>query len=148
MPLIQIIMNMLNTILVIVAFASIFNFITMICQEITISTTICILLFIVMFIVNMSASYALLDAKPLITNYGIDEQGNKFIISQETNPEYQGNTKYYIAKVFYLLNPESQANEIQGNSTEYMYEMPFYTTMLIIVVNIGGIIIFSKKQLK
>ena len=51
-------------------------------------------------------------------------------------------------KAIYLLNPESQATEIQSRSTEYIYEMPIYSIGLTIVISMGGIWIFSKKQLK
>ena len=60
MSLSQFAMVLLNTVLVIISFCSIFNFISMICSEITVSTTICIILFITMFIAEGSISLLLL----------------------------------------------------------------------------------------
>ena len=83
---------LLNTALVIISFCSIYNFITMICSEITISTTICIILFIVMFIVQ-GAFGLTAYANKYIENAFYDENGNKHIISQELDPNYPGDEK-------------------------------------------------------
>ena len=63
----QFLMIILNTILIIISFCSIYNFIAMTCTEITISTTICTLLFIAMFIMQASFGYIASSTK-YITN--------------------------------------------------------------------------------
>lgn len=148
MQIFQFVMNILNTGLIILSFCSIYNFITMICSDITVSTTICIFLFIAMFILSASTQYALIDIQPTIKEYEINENGEQFVVDEKPNPNYPGSIKYNIMKAIYLLNPESQATEIQSRSTEYIYEMPIYSIGLTIVISIGGIWIFSKKQLK
>ena len=77
-----------------------------------------------------------------------DENGNRYVLSQEPNPNYPGDQKVKIAKVIYLLIPNAQANEVQNNSFENTNQTPFYSISLIIVVNIVGIYLFSKKELK
>ena len=48
---------LLNTALVIISFCSIYNFITMICSEITISISICIILFVAMFVAQAALGF-------------------------------------------------------------------------------------------
>ncbi len=138
---------LLNTVLVIISFCSIFNFIAMVCSEITISTTICIILFIAMFIAE--GSFALTaTSKKYIEHTFFDENGNKHIISQELNPNYPGDEKVKQARIIYLSIPQGQAMEIGGNDLKYMKQMPIYSTILIGIVNILGVYIFYKKELK
>lgn len=147
MPLSQFALVILNTILVIISFCSIFNFIAMICSEITISTTICIILFIAMFIAQ--GSFALTaNSNKYINHTYTDENGNTHIISQEPNPNYPGDQKVKQAKIIYLSIPQGQAMEIGNNDLESLQQMPIYSISLIVIINILGVYIFSKKELK
>ena len=147
-PVSNFIMNIINTMLTIISFCTIYNFITIICSDITISTTLCICIFIAMFILASSTSYALADVEPVIKKYEINSEGEKILVSEEENPNYPGTVKYNIMKAIYLLNPESQATEIQNNNQEYSYQMPIYSLGLILAINLVGIWIFKEKQLK
>lgn len=147
MTLTQFMMVLLNTILIIISFCSIYNFISMICSEITISTTMCIIIFIAMFIAQGAFSFTA-HANKYIENTFYDENGNKHIISQEINPNYPGDEKVKQAKMFYLSIPQGQAMEISNNDLAYLKQMPIYSITLIGIVNILGIYIFSKKELK
>lgn len=147
-PVSNFIMNIINTMLTIISFCTIYNFITIICSDITISTTLCICIFIAMFILASSTSYVLADIEPVIKKYEINSEGEKILVSEEENPNYPGTVKYNIMKAIYLLNPESQATEIQNNNQEYAYQMPIYSLGLILVINLVGIWIFKEKQLK
>ena len=137
---------LLNTALVIISFCSIYNFITMICSEITISISICIILFVAMFVAQAALGFTA-HASKYIENAFYDN-GNKYIISQEPNPNYPGDEKVKQARMIYLSIPQGQANEIGNNNLEYLKQMPIYSITLIGIVNILGIYIFSKKELK
>lgn len=139
-------MNMLNTVLIMIAFCSIFHFITMICSEITVSTTINIVSFIAMFIVVSSLRYIANSQKYITHSYW--EDGIEYIISQEPNPNYPGDEKVKSAKAIYLFIPQGQANEIANINTEDLYKMPIYSFLFISIINIGGIYVFSKKELR
>ena len=147
MPISDFLMSILNVVLIIISFFSIFNFVTMICSEITVSTTICILLFIAMFIAQ--ASFALTaNSNKYIEHTYHDENGNKYIISQEINPNYPGEQIVKMAKMVYLLIPQGQAMEIGSGDTEYAYQMPMYSLIVIGIFNVCGLYLFSKKELK
>lgn len=135
--------------LVIISFCSIFNFITIICSEITVSTTINILLFIIMFIVIFSL-ITVISTPKYITSSFIDENGNETIINKELNPNYPGETKIKIAKNICYLLPEGQNYQISTISEENkdIYIMPIYSLFTIVIVNILGIYSFSKKDIK
>ena len=147
MPESQFAINMLNTALIIIAFCSIFNFITMLCSEITISTTVCILLFIGMFILSSSLSLVI-NQEPYYYTYSYDENGVRTIASKEPNYNYPGEQKIKIAKVIYLFLPQAQAEEISNAESEYMNQMTAYSIAFIVIVNLAGIYLFSKKELK
>lgn len=147
MPLSQFALVILNTILVIISFCSIFNFIAMICSEITISTTICIILFIAMYVAQGSFGLIANNNKYINHTY-TDENGNTHIISQEPDPNYPGDQKVKQAKIIYLSIPQGQAMEIGNNDLESLQQMPIYSISLIVIINILGVYIFSKKELK
>ena len=143
----EIVLNFVDTVLVIIAFCSIFNFITMLCSEITISTTVCILLFIGMFILSSSLSLVI-NQEPYYYTYSYDESGVRTIASKEPNYSYPGEQKIKIAKVIYLFLPQAQAEEISNAESEYMNQMTAYSIALIVIVNLAGIYLFSKKELR
>ncbi len=146
MPLTDLVMSILDTFLIIIVYCSIFNFITMICSEITISITVNILLFITIFIVVAALGYVANSPEYLTNSYW--EDGVETIISQEPNPNYPGDLKVNFAKAIYLLIPQGQANDIANLNMEYIYQMPFYSIILSFTINIIGVYIFSKKELK
>lgn len=147
MPLSQFLMAILNEFLIIIAFCTIYNFVAMLFSEITISTTICIILFIAMFIISGSLALTI-SSKDYINILYYDENGEGNIVSQTINPNYPGEQKIKIAKTIYYFMPQGQAEEIQSGKTEYLSKLPFYSITLIGVVNIVGIYLFTKKELK
>ena len=147
MPMAQFWMSILNTVLIIIAFCSIYHFIAMICKEITVSTTISIVLFIAMFIAQ--SSFGLTASRDeYITHTSYTEDGTRYIVNKEPDPNYPGEAKVKTARAIYLFIPEGQAMEIGINDAEYLYQMPKYSVTLIIVINALGMCLFSKKELK
>lgn len=146
LPMMEFIMFILNSLLVIITYCSIYNSITMICPEITVATVISIITFIIMFIVEASVGY--IANQPKYTTNSYYEDGKEYIISQEINPNYPGDEKVKIAKTIYLIIPQGQASKIANMDTEVIYKMPIYSLIIISIINIGGIYLFSKKELK
>lgn len=142
----QLLLIMLDTMLIIISFCSIFNFVAMICSDITVSTTICMVLFIAMFIAQAALSLTAFSTKYL-TNTTFDENGD-IITTQEPDPNYPGDEKVKQARILYLLIPQGQAMEVGNNDIELLSQMPIYSIFLISIVNFLGIYIFYKKDLK
>ena len=147
MPLTDFFMSILNVFLIIVSFCSIFNFIVMLFSEITISTTICIILFIAMFIMEGAFSLTANSSKYINQTF-VDENGNTEIVNQTLNPNYPGEEKVKFAMAIYLLIPQGQAMDIGNCDVDYLYVMPFYSLGLIFCFNALGVFIFSRKELK
>ena len=137
---------LLNTALVIISFCSIYNFITMICSEITISISICIILFVAMFVAQAALGFTANSRKYI--EHAFWDNGNKYIISQEPDPNYPGDEEVKQARTLYLSIPQGQAMKIGGNDLTYSAQMAISSIILIGVVNIVGVCIFSKKELK
>ena len=139
-------MKIINTILIIIAFCTIFNFITMLCREVTTSLTICALLFIAMFIIQAAIAPT---ASQLPYEKAIDQNGN-IIVTDKPNLAYN-DFKVKTARVLYLLNPEGQAMEVYNNDSEepnFLNQMPIYSGGLIVILNTLGVALFNKKELK
>ena len=47
-----------------------------------------------------------------------------------------------------MFLPQAQAGEISNAEPEYMNQMPAYSIAFIVIVNLVGIYLFSKKELK
>ena len=145
-------LNILCTFLIIISFCSIYNFITMICSEITISTIINILIFIIMFILASSLGYVVHSSKYINNTY--IENGVEHIISQEINPNYPGDEKVELAKIFYLAIPQGQASELMRSNdvikldTIPLYNLIIYSVIIILIINSIGLWLFSRKELK
>ena len=146
LPITDYFMFILNSLLVIITYCSIYNLISMICPEITVATVISIITFIIMFIVEASVGY--IANQPKYTTNSYYEDGKEYIVSQEINPNYPGDEKVKIAKTIYLIIPQGQASKIANMDTEVIYKMPIYSFIIISIINIGGIYLFSKKELK
>lgn len=137
---------LLNTALIIISFCSIYNFITMICSEITISISICIILFVAMFVAQAALGLTANSRKYI--EHAFWDNGNKYIISQEPDPNYPGDENVKQARMLYLFIPQGQAMKIGNNDLTYSVQMTISSIILICVVNIVGVCIFSKKELK
>lgn len=141
----DLIIKLINSILIIIAFCTIFNFITMLCKEPTTALTICTLLFIVLFVIQAAISPT---AHQLPYQKAIDSNGN-IIVTNEPNLAYN-EFKVKTAKMLYLLNPEGQAMEVYNNIEvpSFLKQLPIYSCGLIIILNTLGIVLFNRKELK
>ena len=138
MPLSQLAISIINTFLIIIVYCSVFNFITMVCSEITVS--------IGMFIIE--AYFGYIANFPKYVTHSYWENGIEYISSKEPNPSYPGDQKVKLAKTIDLLIPQGQANEISNMDVESLYQMPIYSISLIIITNLIGVYLFSRKEFK
>ena len=147
--------------LIIVVYCTIYNFITMLCKDASVSLVACVIMFIIMFVAMMFVSTKLME-KPYtkITQY--NEQGEIESSREEINPDYPTEATVKIYKVINYLLPTGQAGILQNACSEivgpdeyeinqrkqYLNEMPFYAISEIVLLNILGIFIFKRQELK
>lgn len=133
---------------IIVAYSSIFNLITLACPDMTVATIICMLLFLVMYIVTSSLT-SIINAPEYITHTLTDDSGNIQVISEEPNPNYPGKVKMIISKLLYYIIPTGSAMQMAGNidNIDVVLSLSYLVT-IIILSNVFGICIFNRKDLK
>lgn len=145
---------LLDMIMIIIAYSSIFNFIALICSNITISTVSSLLLILIMFVIDMLLSPTANSTEYIQKNKVMDEQGN---ITYEIvkNEDYLGKIIQTTCKTIINFNPVSQAIEISGNKINMNEEdfnnmkvYPLYSLGLIIIITAIGIYLFNIKELK
>lgn len=145
---------LLDMIMIIIAYSSIFNFIALICSNITISTVSSLLLILIMFVIDMLLSPTANSTEYIQKNIVMDEQGN---VTYEVvkNEDYPGKLVQTICKTISNFNPVSQAIEISGNKINMNEEdfnnmkvYPLYSLGLIIIITAIGIYLFNIKELK
>ena len=145
---------LLDMIMIIIVYSSIFNFIALICSNITISTVTSLLLILIMFVTDMFLSPTANSTEYIQKNKVMDEQGN---ITYEVvkNEDYPGKLVQTICKTISNFNPVSQAIEISGNKINMNEEdfnnmkvYPLYSLGLIIIITAIGIYLFNIKELK
>ncbi len=149
------------TSLIIVAYCTIYNFITMLCKDASVSLVTCVIIFIIMFVAMMFVSTKLME-KPYIKITQYNEKGEIEFSDKEINPNYPGETTIKMYKVINYLLPTGQAEMLQNACAETIepdeYEinqikqdlrkMPFYAISEIVLLNILGILIFKSQELK
>ena len=156
----------LNAVLIIITYCSIFNLISMLCSEITISVVMSVVIFVIMFVSEMLIGETANQPK-YITSSNWDN-GVRTIVNQEPNPNYPGDDIVNCAKTIYLLLPQGQANLIKDSkltdsneireqiytkeeieeNIKKLYQIHIYSLIVISVINMGGLYLFSKKELK
>ena len=145
---------LLDIIMIIIVYSSIFNFIALICSNITISTVSSLLLILIMFVIDMLLSPTANSTEYIQKNKVMDEQGN---ITYEIvkNEDYPGKIIQTTCKTIINFNPVSQAIEISGNKINMNEEdfnnmkvYPLYSLGLIIIITAIGIYLFNIKELK
>ena len=151
---------LLDMVLIIIAYSSIFNFITLICSDITIATVVCILSFIGMFVVSEFVVSPIANDKKYYSNYVTNENGEIIETQKHLNPNYVGDFAKQVYKNILYIIPSGQASQIQSTMSNLSYENDRYMTDtdiklaglyslgLIIVINGIGIYFFKRKDLK
>ncbi len=154
MSFLQLAVILLDIIMIIIVYSSIFNFIALICSNITISTVSSLLLILIMFVIDMLLSPTANSTEYIQKNIVMDEQGN---VTYEVvkNEDYPGKIIQTTCKTIINFNPVSQAIEISGNKINMNEEdfnnmkvYPLYSLGLIIIITAIGIYLFNIKELK
>ena len=158
-------MSILDTILIIIVYCSIFNFVSMIFSEATVSTIINVIILIIFFVLAFYFGSTANEPKyygSIIT----DKYGKVTVTDKYPNPNYPGDEKVRFAKNVELSTPVGQAfsiftleddtsmsaldddNAILNTKEDILCAILIYSVTEICIINILGISIFSKRELK
>ena len=168
-PIEQFVFACISTIIVIITYSSIYNFVSMLCSESTISVILNVILFVIIFICTATISQTATSSKYVTSKQTYE---NNVIITQEIpNPNYKGDRIVNMARAIYLFLPNGQASLIavtdtditiakyENKSEEEIEEIvtkEIGTLKTVIVnalisigiINLVGVLLFSKKELK
>ena len=149
---------MLDIVFIIIAYASIFTCITLLCSDITVSTVACIILVLVMLVVSMALS-STANATKYYESYSQNENG-EIEVYQEPNPDYPGDFKKNVAKTILYCIPTGQASQIASQVNKQPFRMIDYMSdtelktaflyslgMTVCITGIG-MYCFKRKDLK
>lgn len=138
----------LDMILLIIVFSSIFNFISMICSNVTLSTVGSLLLILIMYVFCMSISGIAYSTKELKIQ-DFDENGN-LVTKYLEDKNYPGDFNKNLCKTIINILPTGQAMELSEVNIDIneIKIYPLYSLGVILIINILGIYMFNKKELK
>lgn len=146
---------LLDMIMIIVSYSSIFTFVSMSCSDMTLSTVINIIIIIVMYVMTGIFSMDAHSEKYLYNTYYEDDKLIKEII--DINPNYPGDTRKEISKTILYTIPVGQADELFGyisntslglDSDLELENLYLYSLGVIVIVNLFGLYCFNKKDFK
>lgn len=143
---------------IIVAYASIFTCITLLCSDITVSTVTCMILVLIMFVATIALS-STANASKYHETY-ITKDNGEIEVHQELNLNYPGDFPKAVAKTILYCIPTGQAYEIVSQvgkhplqivdymSDKDMKMASLYSLAVIGIVNGMGMYCFKRKDLK
>lgn len=151
---------MLYTVLIIVVYCSIYNLMTMLCADVSMALVTCVIIFGAIFVTNGIVRQKLyISQYTTVTSY--DENG-EIQSEKKLNEYYPSESEIELNKTIYFWIPMGQADIVQtacsemseydeeqiNKRKEYIAQMPIYATILIVISNIGGLLLFNKQELK
>lgn len=138
----------LDMIFLIIVFSSIFNFISMLCSNVTLSTVGSLLLILIMYVFCMSISGIAYSTKELKIQ-DFDENGN-LVTKYLEDKNYPGDFNKNLCKTIINILPTGQAMELSEVNIDIneIKIYPLYSLGVILIINILGIYMFNKKELK
>lgn len=142
-----ILLLLLASVMMLLAFTSIFTLISMLCQNKAVAAVINIMGVVVLFI-YVSWIYSSLIAPEFYENVLItDTLGN---VSQDLtpNPFYLRGTARIVYQFFLDFLPTGQAMQISGMSALHLWQMPVYSLIITVLTTASGLFFFRKKDLK
>ncbi len=154
--------SLLNIFLIIVAYATFFNFVAMTFTEITVSTVVGIIANILMFVIIMVLE-PIANAEPFSYKYAEYYEGELVNYELEPNPNYKGEeVKKLCQSIIYTMPtgnaeklsdilsskdlPENMQKERNNGVNQKILIM--YTFSFVVIINCLGIYLFNKEEIK
>lgn len=142
-----VLLYLLASIAMVVAFVSIYTTISMLNQNKAIVTVICLIGFIVLLFM---ASYinARLSAPEFYENYVLTSSGSPMVFDTVKNPEYLRGASRTVFQFLYDFLPSGQALQISDLEAVNLWRMPVYSAIIILVTTVFGLSVFKRKNIK
>lgn len=135
-----------GSIMFIIAYCAIYNFISMLSANKTVSSIICILIFFVM-LGTVVTSVNIIQTPEFIQESYLDQETGQLTFNQVRNPKYPSEAKKQFYQTIVDILPMGQAFVFGAGLETNILMLPLYSLVLIIVFNGLGIYLFNKKDL-
>lgn len=142
----QLLITSFDSIMFIIAYSAIFNFISVLSCNKTISAVTCILLFFIMLGVTVSA-FNIIQTPETVQQGGLNPDTGVVSFEEVPNPKYPSDSKRQFYQRIVDIIPMGQAFSIGAGLSTNLYMLPVYSMALIIIFNGVGVYLFSKKDL-
>lgn len=142
----QLLITSFDSIMFIIAYSAIFNFISVLSCNKTISAVTCILLFFIMLGVTVSA-FNIIQTPETVQQGGLNPDTGVVSFEEVPNPKYPSDSKRQFYQRIVDIIPMGQAFSIGAGLSTNLYMLPVYSMALIIIFNGAGVYLFSKKDL-
>ena len=129
----------------IIAYASIFTFISMLISNKTISSIVNIMLAFGMIIYSLTF-LNFLSMPEYVPEYIIEN--GQTITKEVKNPYYLTGLKRDVIQLSVDINPAGQMGQIVGGMASNLKLLPIYSLGIIVVFTGAGLVLFKKKELK
>lgn len=136
----------LASLMLAIAFSSIFTLIAMLCHNKAITAVICILLALALLASGLILN-RMLDATETIGGYTMGADG-KLVYGESPNPKYLVGTKREIVQTIYDINPGGQVIQCTSLEAVNIERLPIYSLVIVILTTGAGVVFFKKKDLK
>lgn len=136
----------LASLMLAIAFSSIFTLIAMLCHNKAITAVICILLALVLLVTGLILN-RMLDATETIGGYTMGADGN-LVYGESPNPNYLDGTKREIVQTIYDINPGGQVIQCTSLEAVNTERLPIYSLIIVTLTTGAGVVFFKKKDLK
>lgn len=137
----------ISLIMIIASYATIFNFVSILSANKTISAVTCILLFFIMMGVILTA-INILQTSEYIQEAKVDSETGEMSFETVPNIKYPSESKKKVCQTITDIIPTGQAFEIGAGLDTNVYILPLYSLAVTIIFNGIGIYVFNKKDLK
>ena len=129
----------------VIAYSSIFTFITMIISNKTITAIVSImfsfgLMMIALICLNKLEAPKMIQEATMV--------GGETKIEEVLNPKYPSEAKKKVYQALLDINPTGQMFQIAGRTTPNLKILPIYSLGIVVIFTSIGIILFNKKELK
>ncbi len=137
-----------GTLLMVIAFTSVFTFLSMMIQNkaiaaITVVMTVFILLFTAIYLSSA------LNSPEMYEGYSYtDDDGNVVEQEAQPNPAYVSGTKRQVYEALMDILPTGQSLQYSSMSAVHLWQLPLYSVIITIVTTGAGIIVFRQKDIK
>lgn len=142
----ELLITCIDSIMFFIAYSAIFNFISVLSCNKTISAVVSILLFFVMLGVTVTA-FNIIQTPATVQQGGLDPETGAISFEEVPNPKYPSDAKKAFYQRIVDILPMGQAFSLGAGLETNLLMLPVYSIALIIIFNGVGIYLFNKKDL-